>query len=174
MLREYSAQYSSLNVPDKGLLKCNGLQRSTCTLHCFQTYQIHVAEIMTSHNNGIWIESFTKCLEICPINKETAIRDANSNDFPVIKRTVQFKCTCFSKLSFSISGQALHDNLNGIVDVEHFKSAFVQSGTRWTYLSEKRSGTLCSREHLPEQKKMVNMFGEEQQRGFAVLFRLVG
>ena len=133
----YLAQCPFLNVPDKGLLKCNESKiDSTCTLHCFQFYQLHVAEIMTCRINGIWKEPFTKCIEISRINKAPIIGYENSNDFPAIERRVQSKCTCFSEISFGISGQALHNHPSSIVDVEHFKSTFVQPGTRWTCFSE--------------------------------------
>ena len=124
----YLAQCSFLNVPDQGLLKCNSSKiDSTCTLNCFQSYQLHVAEI-----NGIWKEPFTKCIEISRINKAPIIGYENLNDFPALERRVQSKCTCFSEILFGISGQALHNHPSTIVDVEHFKSTFVQPGTRWT------------------------------------------
>ena len=136
----YLAQCPSLNVPDKGLLKCNESKiDSTCTLHCFQFYQLHVAEIMTCRINGIWKEPFTKCIEISRINKAPILGYENPNDFPSIERRVQSKCTCFSEISFGISGEALHNHRSSIVDVEHFKSTFVQPGTRWTCFSENSS-----------------------------------
>ena len=46
-----------------------------------QSYQLHDGEIVIYRNNGIWSESFTKCIKINPKYLASAIRDDNSNDF---------------------------------------------------------------------------------------------
>ena len=51
-----------------------------------QSYQLHGGEIVTYRNNGIWSESFTKCIKITPKYLASAIRDDNSNDFRCLNK----------------------------------------------------------------------------------------